>query len=194
MSRPGWFAIGVIVGAVVVVPLGAYLFAKAGGIAMATTATPLPFEETFAKIALHASEGGAAQVQDPLSPTETNLVAGAHLYVDNCAMCHGQPGQSKTRVAKGEFPAPPQLFEANQMVTDDAEGITHWKVVHGIRLSGMPGFGNTLSEVGQWQVTMLLKHADKLPASAQAVLAKPGCELTQQQTSARLQGHLRGLK
>ena len=181
MSRPGWFVFGVIVGVVVVVPLGAYLFAKFGGIAMATTAKPLPLEETFAKTALHASEGGAAKVQDPFPPSDANLLAGAHVYVENCAMCHGLPGHSKTRIATGEFPPPPQLFQANEMVTDDPEGITHWKVAHGIRLSGMPGFGSTLSDAEQWQVTMLLKRADKLPPAVQAVLAKGEWENSEQQ-------------
>jgi thiosulfate dehydrogenase len=187
MSRSGWFVVGVIVGVVVVVPLGAYLFAKFGGIAMATTAKPLPFEETFAKTALHASEGGAAKVQDSLPPSEANLLAGAHVFVDNCAVCHGLPGQSKTRIASGEFPPPPQLFQTNEMVTDDPEGVTHWKVAHGIRLSGMPGFGSSLSDAGQWQVTMLLKNAAKLPPAVEAVLAKGGCETSEQQTAANRQ-------
>jgi hypothetical protein len=34
-------------------------------------------------------------------------------------------------------------------------------VSHGIRLSGMPGFGSTLSDAERWQVTMLLKRADR---------------------------------
>jgi mono/diheme cytochrome c family protein len=66
------------------------------------------------------------------------------------------------------FPPPPQLFEKDDMVTDDPEGVTYWKVTHGIRLSGMPGFASTLSDTQRWQVTMLLAHADKLSRAAQA--------------------------
>ena len=47
-------------------------------------------------------------------------------------------------LASGEFPRPPQLFDLRQMVTGDAQGIAYWKPSHGIRLSGMPGFGSTL--------------------------------------------------
>jgi hypothetical protein len=50
--------------------------------------------------------------------------------------------------------------------------VTHWKIAHGIRLSGMPGFGQTLSDTEQWQVTMLLAHADNLPAAANAALSR----------------------
>ena len=55
------------------------------------------------------------------------------------------------------------------MVTDDPEGTTFWKISHGIRLSGMPRF-DTLPETTRWQVTMLLKHADRLPPAVQASL------------------------
>jgi mono/diheme cytochrome c family protein len=56
------------------------------------------------------------------------------------------------------------------MVTDDAEGVTYWKVTNGIRLSGMPGFASTLSDTQRWQVTMLVAHADKISGAVQAAL------------------------
>jgi thiosulfate dehydrogenase len=171
MSRAGVFVAGVLVGAVIIVPVGAYLFVRLGGIAMATTAQPLPLEKTFAKVALHASIGNAAKETNPVQPTEANLTAGARVYVENCAVCHGLPAQGKTRIAAGEFPPPPQLFAPHEMVTDDPEGVTYWKIAHGIRLSGMPGFARTLSDTQQWQVTALLAHADKLPAATNAVLS-----------------------
>lgn len=57
------------------------------------------------------------------------------------------------------------------MVTDDPEGVTYWKVTHGIRLSGMPGFESTLSDSQRWQVTMLMAHADKVSPAVQAAFA-----------------------
>jgi thiosulfate dehydrogenase len=56
-------------------------------------------------------------------------------------------------------------------VTDDAPGETYWKVANGIRLTGMPGFTNTLKSDQLWQVTLLLAHADSLPASVTNALA-----------------------
>ena len=171
MSRAGWFILGLIIGVVVFVPLGAYLFAKLGGIAMSTTAKPLPFERTMAKTALRASIGDAAKMQDPLPADDANMLGGVRIYRDNCAVCHGLPGHAKTAIAGGEFPDPPQLFEPRQMVADDPQGVTYWKVSHGIRLSGMPGFANSLSDTDRWQVTMLLANADKLSAAVKTALA-----------------------
>jgi thiosulfate dehydrogenase len=95
------------------------------------------------------------------------------VYLNDCSVCHGLPGQPKSPIAEGEFPDPPQLFVAKDMVTDDPEGETYWKVTHGIRLSGMPGFANTLSDTQRWQVTMLVAHADKIPAGAKSLVDAP---------------------
>jgi len=145
---------------------------------MATTARPLPFERTLAKTALRASIGTARESKDLLPEDEANLLAGVRVYRDNCAVCHGLPGRPKSAIAAGEFPGPPQLFEPHQMVTDDPEGVTHWKVAHGIRLSGMPGFAETLSDTEQWQVSMLLAHADDLAPRVTTALASAPTGIT----------------
>jgi len=170
MSRAGWFILGAILALAVFAPLGAYLFAKLGGIAMATTSKPLPFEETIAKTALSANLKGAENLKDPLPSDDANMLAGVRVYQDNCAFCHGLPDRPKTAIASGEFPPPPQLFDPHEMVTDDPEGVTFWKVSHGIRLSGMPGFASTLSDTQRWQVTMLAAHADKLSSAVRDAL------------------------
>ena len=40
-------------------------------------------------------------------------------------------------------------------------------------MTGMPGFKDRLSDAQMWQVSVLLKTADKLPASVKAELAPP---------------------
>ena len=134
---------------------------------MATTASPLPLEKTVAKMALRASIGNAADQKDALAFNDDNMLAAVKTYKEHCAVCHGVPGQPRTAISKGMFPSPPQLFEKEEMVTDDPEGATYWKVTHGIRLSGMPGFESTLSDTQRWQVTMLVTHADKLSGAVQ---------------------------
>jgi hypothetical protein len=80
------------------------------------------------------------------------------------------PGKPPTPQAKGMFPKPPQLFKSDEMVTDDPPGVTFWKAANGIRLTGMPGFASSLSNMQLWQVSVLLAHADKLPPSVTARL------------------------
>ncbi len=168
-SNLRWLVLGVFITLVTLV-VGAYLFVTAGGVSMQTTARPLPLEKTIAAMALRASIGNAADQKDPLSFDDGNMLAGVKLYKEHCAVCHGTPEQPST-ISKGMFPPPPQLFEKDDMVTDDPEGVTYWKVTHGIRLSGMPGFGSMLSDTQRWQVTMLAAHADKLSPAVQAAFS-----------------------
>ena len=166
-SQLRWFVLGLIV-AIVALGAGAYIYIRAGGVSMATSAPPLPLEKMLARLALHASYGNAVQLKDPLQMDEATLLLAAKLYAQHCAVCHGTPHTPATAIAKGMFPLPPQLFE--HTVTDDPEGITFWKVTNGIRMTGMPGFQKTLSDTERWQVTMLLAHADALPEPVLAAL------------------------
>jgi mono/diheme cytochrome c family protein len=140
---------------------------------MDTSAPPLPLEKTVAGMALRASIGNAADQKNPLPFNDDSMLSGARTYKQNCAVCHGVPSQPPTAISKGMFPDPPQLFEKMGMMTDDPEGETFWKVTHGIRLSGMPGFSRTLSDTERWQVTTLISHADRLSPAVHAELVKP---------------------
>jgi mono/diheme cytochrome c family protein len=82
------------------------------------------------------------------------------------------PGRDQTAIAKGEFPKPPELFNG-EGVTDELVGVTYWKVANGIRLTGMPGFRDSLSREQMWQVSLLLSNADRLPATVRTALQEP---------------------
>jgi thiosulfate dehydrogenase len=164
------FILGIVTAFVLAIA-GVYLFVKGGGVPMETTASPLPFEETLAGMAIRASIGNAGAQKNPNPLNESNLLAGAQVFKENCAVCHSTPAGQQSAASKGMLPKPPQLFTPDQMVTDDPEGVIFWLVTHGIRFSGMPGFGATLSDIERWQVTMLLAHADKLSPSVRAALS-----------------------
>ena len=169
LSRLQWFVLGIVT-ALAALGGGAYVFVKAGGVPMDTSAKPLPLEKTVARLALRASIGNAADEKDPLPVDDANMLAGVDLYKEHCAVCHGVPGRPPAAIPRGMFPHPPQLFEKGDMVTDDPDGITYWKVTHGIRLSGMPGFKAALSNTERWQITMLVAGADKLSPAVRAAL------------------------
>jgi mono/diheme cytochrome c family protein len=167
------FLFGLILGLLIPAAAG-YCYFRFGYAPVATSSAPMPFEKTMAKLALHARIQKEAPTKAPPMPAdEPNLTQGATIYAENCAFCHGFPNQKASLAAKGMFPLPPQLFEKDEMVTDDPVGVTYWKVSNGIRMTGMPGFGEMLTPNQVWQVSQLLANADKLPAQTQAVLVKP---------------------
>jgi thiosulfate dehydrogenase len=165
------FLLGVVVGIVLVVSAG-YLFMTRGGIFMGTDTKPLPLEETIAGAAITASIGKSADDQSPLPVDETNLLAGAKIYMQACAGCHGRLDQESSG-AKGFYPSPPHLLSQGMGVTDDPVGATHWVVKNGVRFSAMPAFNQKLSDSEIWQVSLLLRNADKLPDSVKDSLRQP---------------------
>ena len=160
--------VGVVIGILLV--LGAIFFYFATGRAPVATAAPnMPFERKMANMALHAYLDKLPHPSPQVPADEKNLLEGAKVYKENCAVCHGLPGQSPTAIAGGMAPRPPHLFKGTG-VTDDDEWETYWKAEGGIRMTGMPAFKGSLTETQIWQVTVLVKNADKISPAVRAEL------------------------
>ncbi len=167
----GRFVLGFIA-AFILIAVAGYVYLALGLAPVATASAPLPFEKQITHIALDARVNKEAPKSSPIAASDANYAAGARVYRENCAVCHGLPGQDQTAIAKGEFPKPPELFKGKG-VSDDPAGVTYWKVANGIRLTGMPGFSGALSTDQMWQVSILLANSDKLPASVRTLLETP---------------------
>ncbi|MGC2475132.1 MAG: c-type cytochrome [Candidatus Sulfotelmatobacter sp.] len=166
----GKFVVGLIIG-LAAVPVIVYFYFATGIAPVATTAPPMPFEKMFARMALHARLDKEVPKTVPIAADEAAYTAGAQVYKEHCAVCHGLPGSAQSAIANGMFPKPPKLMQGTG-VTDDPPGETYWKVAGGIRMTGMPGFEKSLSTTQMWQVSLLCANADKLPASAKQILTE----------------------
>ena len=152
----------------VVALIGAYALVQSGLIPANADAKPGRLETWMARTSLDATlRRDAPKEQNPVALTEQNLLDGVHLFAQNCAVCHGSAkgAASLSPIAKGEYPPPPQL--TTDGVEDDPEGVSFWKIKHGIRLTGMPSFGYSLSDQQIWTLALFLKHMDKLPPALQ---------------------------
>lgn len=165
------FIAGLVIG-IVLVPLGVYCYFISGRAPVATGDKPLPFERTLANSALHAHVDREMPKSVPIPANDETYLAGAHIYADHCAICHGYPDGNQDPIALGMFPKPPRLFHGKG-VTDDPPGETYWKVANGIRLTGMPAFEASLNETQMWQVSLLLANADKIPDTVKQQLRAP---------------------
>ncbi len=161
--------VGILLGLLLAVA-GVYYYFSSGRAPVAVTSPEMPLERKFAGMALHSYLEKLPHPNSPVPQDEANFLAGAKVYKQHCAVCHGLPGEPKSVIAAGMFPSPPHLFYG-MGVTDDEPWETYWKVANGIRMSGMPGFKERLSETQIWQVSVLVKNADKIPASVKAELA-----------------------
>jgi thiosulfate dehydrogenase len=171
------FLIGVLVG-LVLVPIGAFFYLHFGNPPVAVADPAFPFEKQIVHVPLHARIQKDMPKSVPIQPTPDNLLAGAQIYRQDCAFCHGLNSQNST-VAPHMYPHAPQLWHAHGSnsvvgVSDDPPGETYWKVSNGIRLTGMPAFDQILSSTQMWQVSLLLANANKtLPQPVLDVLAQP---------------------
>jgi mono/diheme cytochrome c family protein len=153
--------------------LGGYIFLRSGLIPANADAEPGPIESWIAGTSLHATlDREAPKDRNPVGLTDENLIAGIDLYTKHCVICHGaaESTGSASPIAKGEYPSPPQL--SKEGVEDDPEGVSFWKIKHGIRWTGMPAWGETLSDQQVWMLALFLKHMDKLSPTAQEAWQK----------------------
>ncbi len=161
--------LGILLGMLLIVG-SVYFYFSSGRAPVATSAPPMPLEKTLARIGLHAYLDKLPHPEPQVPADEANLISGAKVYKEQCATCHGLPSEPKSAVATGMYPAPPQLFQGTG-VTDDDAWESYWKAENGIRMSGMPGFKDRLTEKQIWQVAVLVRNADKIPESVKKELA-----------------------
>lgn len=160
------FVLGFVV-AIAALAAASYFFVTRGALPAGQDSKPSRLEKWAAKRSLQATMRREAQgLKSPLQPTDDNLTAGLALYRVHCQVCHGGADGRASSIARGLTPNAPQL--AKDGVEDDPEGVTYWKVAHGIRFTGMPAFGGTLSGPEMWQIALFAKHMDSLPPGARS--------------------------
>jgi thiosulfate dehydrogenase len=153
---------------IVLALVGAYGLLRSGLIPANADAAAGGLEIWAASTSLTANlRREAPKGPNPVPLTDDHLMDGVRLYAQHCAICHGTAAgdASASPVARGLYPKPPQL--ATDGVEDDPEGVSYWKIKHGIRLTGMPSWKGALTDQQIWTLALFLKHMDKLPADAQ---------------------------
>jgi mono/diheme cytochrome c family protein len=162
------FIVGVVA-AIVVIVVAAYGLLQSGLVRANADAKPGGLEVWAAGASLKATlRREAPKGPNPVALTDAHLIDGIRLYAAHCAVCHGgaEGDITASPVAKGEYPRPPQL--ASDGVEDDPQGVSYWKIKHGIRLTGMPAWGGALTDQQIWTLALFLNQMDKLPSSAKA--------------------------
>lgn len=160
------FVLGIILTIIVIGAVGYVVIVNGSIPAGAANAQPLPLEQWAARTSLQATlNREAPKGPNPVQLTDANLIAGIGVYSRHCVFCHGTAQGEPSPLAKGLYPAPPQL--AKEGVENDPEGWTVWKIQNGIRWTGMPSWKDVLNEQQVWQLALFLKHMDKLPPAAQ---------------------------
>ncbi|HUO84184.1 MAG TPA: c-type cytochrome [Thermoanaerobaculia bacterium] len=95
---------------------------------------------------------------NPVALTPDVLAEARAHWADHCATCHGNDGKGDTTFGKRMYPlAPDMTAEATQSLSD---GELFSIIENGIRLTGMPGWGDGTAEsaYGSWTLVHLIRH------------------------------------
>lgn len=158
------FILGVIITLLLLIA-GGLCLALLGFVRTNADATPPSWEQRIAMSSIDASmERHAPRVNNPVPPTDANIIDGMKLYTMNCAGCHGGLDNKPSPFGGSFYPPVPQLI-IDPM--DDPEWHIYYTVRTGVRYTGMPAWGKTLSEQDMWKVTAFLSRLDKLSPAVQ---------------------------
>lgn len=170
------FLLGLLIG-LLILPLCGFLYFHVGHPPVAVKDQPFLLEKQIVRVPLHVRIDKEMPASAPIEASPTNLTAGAQIYRQQCAACHGLYGRPSS-FASHMYPRAPQLWAPHHNgvvgVSDDPVGETYWKVSNGIRLTGMPAYDKVLNPTQMWQVSLLLKNADQpLPADVMNLMRQP---------------------
>ena len=158
------FILGIVVAilALLMVSLGLALL---GFLPTRANRTPPQMEQRIAMSALDNSvDRHAPRVNNPVPPTDENLIEGLKIYTMNCALCHGGIDLKPSALEKSFYPPPPNLI---LHPLDDPEWHVFYVIRTGVRYTGMPAWDKTLSEPDIWKLTAFLTRVEKLPSAVQ---------------------------
>src|SRR6202166_2321178 len=124
---------------------------------------PSWLEAFAAQIAKSLAIPATYRLKNPYAPTAENIREGREHFADHCAICHGNDGSGDTLFGKGLYPKPPDMRAAETQNKSDGE--LYYTIENGVRLSGMPAFGEEHSVGGDadtWHLVLFIRHLPQI--------------------------------
>lgn len=118
-----------------------------------------------------ATPSGLRAAQNPVPRTAEALASARAHFADHCASCHGNDGRGQTSMGRNLYPKSPDMtLSATQTLSD---GEIFGIIENGIRLTGMPAWGNGTPEStkASWELVHLVRHFPKITPDELAEMA-----------------------
>jgi mono/diheme cytochrome c family protein len=148
--------------------VGAAAVFVAGGIS--AREEPGRLEKAIApKLRAMAIPREARDRKNPVAATPEAIAEGMAHFADHCAVCHANDGSGDTAIGRGLYPrAPDMRLAATQDLSD---GELFYIIENGVKLTGMPAWGNGTTE-GEQASWMLVAFIRRQPNLTEAELEK----------------------
>lgn len=95
---------------------------------------------------------------NPWPPTDDVLQEARDDFTNHCAGCHGRDGDGRTGIGQNLYPKAPDLRRPETQNLTDGE--IHWIIQNGVRLTGMPAFGNphgSQDDNSAWKLVLFVR-------------------------------------
>ena len=162
----GAFFVGIIALAIVALAVGAIVALGGFYPVAASNADSGPVKWLLNESREHSVKRSAAGLKAP-SFSEADIRMGASHFKGMCQGCHGGPGVESGEFAAGMNPRPPDLARA---AGDLSVAEVFWIEKNGLKMTGMPSFGETDEDDELWKVAAFVKAMPKFRAAEYASL------------------------
>lgn len=101
-------------------------------------------------------------LKNPVPNSPENIRAGMEHFGDHCFLCHANNGNGDTSFGRNMYPKPPDMRSAETQNKTDGE--LFYIIYNGIRLSGMPAFGekDQSDADSTWELVRFIRHLPSL--------------------------------
>jgi mono/diheme cytochrome c family protein len=124
---------------------------------------PSSLETALARAARSlAIPANAKRDTNPYSPSTDNLLEGREHFADHCATCHANDGSGNSEIGRNLYPKPPDMRAAETQTLTDGE--IFYIINNGVRLTGMPGWGDSHGNEDTWKLVLFIRHLPQLSA------------------------------
>ncbi len=110
----------------------------------------------------------APKTKNPVSQTPDVLREGMEHFKSSCVFCHGAPKVARADWGTAMLPEGPELASKGTQASTDGE--LFYIIKEGVRMTGMPAFGEEHSDEDIWKIVSFIRHLPELTAGEQAEL------------------------
>jgi mono/diheme cytochrome c family protein len=123
----------------------------------------LPAVHAFLTMARDRSiEVRSKDIEVPALDDAELIRSGAGNYNAMCIGCHLAPGVAETELSQALYPAPPNLATIG---VDGNPAAAFWVIKHGIKATGMPAWGKSMSDEYIWGMVAFLDQLPRMDAA-----------------------------
>src|SRR5436190_15489776 len=170
MKRRWWTVVGMVAALLVVASIALVSTLRYG---FSAHDEPTAIERTVARTMRHwAAPSDLRDRKNPIPLTPDVLAEARAHFADHCAACHGNDGKGQSGMGKQMYPKTPDMtLDATQQLSD---GELFSIIENGVRLTGMPAFGEGTAEsaAGSWTLVHFIRHLPKITPEEIAEMEK----------------------